>query len=56
LGIKVDEQDPMTHRGQTGRQVDGGGGLADSALLIGDGDHMRWHGNIKREPTPHWQP
>ena len=39
LRIEVDDQRPQAHLGQAGTGVDGGGGLADAALLIGDGDH-----------------
>ena len=38
LGIDVDEQHALLGERQRRRQVDGGGGLADAALLVGDGD------------------
>ena len=38
LRIDVDEQDPLSGQRDRGREVDGGGGLADAALLVGDGD------------------
>lgn len=56
LGIKVNEEDPQPHRRKAGRQVDGGGGFADATLLVGNGDHMRRHTNIKRDTATAWQP
>jgi hypothetical protein len=38
LGVEVHEQGPALGRGQGGREVDGGGRLADPALLVRDGD------------------
>src|SRR5690606_1032971 len=38
LWVGVDEEDPLVGEGQRGREVDGGGGLADAALLVRDGD------------------
>ena len=38
LGIAVDQQRARAERGERGRQVDGGRGLADSALLVRDCD------------------
>ncbi len=38
LGVEVDHQHPLAELGQAGRDVDGGGGLADAALLVGH-DH-----------------
>ena len=38
LGVEVDHQHPVVELGQSGAQVDGGRGLADAALLVGDGD------------------
>ena len=37
LGIEVDEQNALVGHGQRRRQVDGGGGFGDAALLVGDG-------------------
>ena len=39
LRIEIDDQNPLADRGKRGRQVDGGGGLADPALLVGYRDH-----------------
>jgi hypothetical protein len=36
LRVEVDHQHALAHLGQAGGQVDGGGGLADAALLVGD--------------------
>ena len=36
LGIKIDEEDPATCFGRSRGEVNGGGGLADPALLIND--------------------
>ena len=41
LRIGIDEQDLLPHQGQGGGHVDGRRRLADSALLIGDGDDQR---------------
>ena len=38
LGVDVDEQHSLSAQGEGGGEVDGGGGLADSALLVRDGD------------------
>ena len=38
LRVDVDEQDALVGQRQRGGEVDGGGGLPDAALLIGDGD------------------
>ena len=38
LRVDVDEQHAPIGEGERGRQVDGRGGLADAALLVGDGD------------------
>ncbi len=38
LGIEIDDQDPVAQLGQRRSEVDGGGGLAHAALLVGDGD------------------
>ena len=35
LWVQIDHQHPLTHLGQARRQVDGGRGLADPALLVG---------------------
>ena len=38
LGVHVDEQDALLGEGEGGREVDGGSGFTDAALLIGDGE------------------
>ena len=38
LRIEVDEQDALLGERQRGGEVDGGGGFADAAFLIGDGE------------------
>ena len=43
LGIEVDDQDPVVELGQRRAEVDGGRGLADTALLVGDRDDEREH-------------
>ena len=44
LGVEVDEQDGLAAFGERRGQVDGGGGLADAALLVGDGNDGGGHG------------
>ena len=41
LGVDVDDQDPQTGLGQRRGDVDRGRGLADAALLVGDGENPR---------------
>ena len=41
LRVEVDEQHPLPGLGQRGAQVDGGGRLADAALLVDHGDDPR---------------
>ena len=41
LGVQVDEQGGEAEPGEPGRQVDGGGRLADAALLVRDGEDLR---------------
>ena len=41
LGVEIDDQHALAAGGEGGRQVDGGGGLADSALLVRHGDDTR---------------
>ena len=43
LRVDVDEQDALLRQREGGREVDGGGGFADAAFLVGDGDHARGH-------------
>ena len=43
LGIEVEEQHPPTDGGDAGGKVDGRGGLAHPALLVGDRNDFRWH-------------
>jgi hypothetical protein len=38
LGVEVDQQDALTQLGEGGTKVDGGGGLANPALLHRYGD------------------
>jgi hypothetical protein len=38
LRVEVDQQDGLAGGGQGGGEVDGGGGLADAAFLVGDGE------------------
>jgi hypothetical protein len=42
LGIEVDQQRVDFLFGQRRGQIDGGGGLADAALLVGDGEYRWW--------------
>ena len=37
LRVEVEDQHLLADGGQRGAEVDGGGGLADAALLVGDG-------------------
>ncbi len=41
LGIEIDDQHALADRGQRGAEVDGGGGLADAALLVRHGENAR---------------
>ena len=41
LGVDVDEEDALFGEGEGRRQVDGGGGFADAAFLVGDGEDAR---------------
>src|SRR5262249_34080550 len=41
LGVEVHHEHPETLLGERGAEVDGGGRLADTALLIGDREHRR---------------
>ena len=41
LGVAIDQQRAYALMSERGRQVDGGGGFADSALLVGDCDDAR---------------
>ena len=47
LRVEVDEKDGPAGRGEAGREIDGGGGFAHAALLIGDRDEFGWHRAIK---------
>ena len=40
LRIGVDEERAVAREREGGGEVDGGGGLADAALLVRDGDHL----------------
>ena len=39
LRVEVDHEDLQSLQREGGRDVDGGGRLADAALLVGDGEH-----------------
>ena len=41
LRVEVDDQHALADGGQRGAEIDGGGGLADAALLIGERDDTR---------------
>ena len=41
LGIEIDDEHPLADRGERGPEVDGGGGLADAALLVRHGENAR---------------
>ena len=47
LRVEVDDQDLHSVQRERGGEVDGGGGLADAALLVGDGEHpaLEWPGH-----------
>ena len=48
LRVAVDQQRAGAERGERCREVDGGRGLADSALLVGDCDRcVPWRGRVK---------
>src|SRR5262249_27347773 len=52
LRIEIDDQDPVVELGQPGTEVDGGRGLADAALLVGDGESPgEWVGSRRRRRT-----
>ena len=46
LRVEIDEQDPLTRLGEAGGEVDGGGRLPDTALLVRDCVDAGWHGHI----------
>ena len=46
-GVEVDHQHLVAERRQRGPEVDRGGGLADPALLVGDGEDMRFRDGIQ---------
>ena len=48
LGIQVNQQGGNFTGGQPGGQIYGGGGLADSAFLIGQGYYFRFVGHYIR--------
>ena len=39
LRVEIDEEGPLAAQRQRGREIDGGGRLADSAFLVRDGDN-----------------
>ena len=51
LRIHVDEQHLLVRQCQRGREVDGGRGFADAALLVGDGDDAAPHSKLLRCKT-----
>jgi len=42
LGIEIYEEGPVPGQSKTGRKVDSGRRLTDAALLIDDGDRLRY--------------
>lgn len=52
LRIDIHEKNTEVISGQRRGQVDGGGSLADSALLIGDGDYFCHGGDVYGKPYP----
>ncbi len=46
LRVEVDDQHAFADGGERRAEVDGGGGLADAALLVGDGEHPRRLGRL----------
>ena len=50
LRIEVEKEDGFPPLGERGGKIDGGGGLAHAAFLVGDGDD--WGGHVRR--TPGW--
>ena len=51
LRVEVHQQHAAPRRRQRGGEVDGSGGLADPALLVGDGDHA-FHGRDRSGERP----
>jgi hypothetical protein len=45
LRIEVDQERVNLFVGERGGEIDRGGGLADAALLVGDGENGRGHGS-----------
>jgi hypothetical protein len=43
LGVQVDEEDALLGEGEGGGEIDGGGGLADAAFLVCDGEDPGLH-------------
>ena len=41
LRVEIDDQDMLADGGERGAEIDGGRGLADAALLVGDRQHAR---------------
>ena len=48
LGVAIDEEGWDAAGGEAGGEVDAGGGLSDSALLVGDGNDPRHSGSGSR--------
>lgn len=46
LGVQINQQDLLAALGEAGGQIDGGGGFADSAFLVGDGNDGCGHGRF----------
>jgi len=40
LWVRIDDEDPFSFYRAAGREIDGGGGLADPALLVDDTDDL----------------
>src|SRR6185369_11517908 len=47
LWVEVDEQHAFPNGSEAGGEVHRGGGLAHTALLVGDGDDFSWHEAIE---------
>src|SRR5262249_38622057 len=52
LAVEIDEEDAAPGGGERGRQVDGGGGLADPSLAVQHGDD---HGRSFRHSIYKWK-
>ncbi len=43
LRIEIKQQHALAERGETGGEIDGGGGFSHTTFLVGDGDDFGWH-------------